>query len=196
VRLPESVATPRLTLRRWTVDDTDVLARAVEESLDHLRPWMSWTADEPLSPEDRMELLRTFQENWESGTDVVYGAFATGQEGSAAASALVGGCGFTRRNDPSCLEIGYWVHVDHLRQGYATEMAAALTDAAFSVAGVERVEIHHDRANTRSGAVPARLGFRFDGERPDPVMAPAEEGFDCSWVVLRADRVSPRDRRR
>ena len=52
------------------------------------------------------------------------------------------------------LEIGYWVHVDHLQKGYATEMARILTSAAFTVPGIERVEIHHDKANTRSGAIP------------------------------------------
>lgn len=200
MRLPESVTTPRLRLRRWTVDEAAVLSRAVEESLDHLRPWMSWTVDEPLSSAARIELLQTFQRNWESGGDVVYGAFAVGIDDPAGGTVLdgtvVGGCGFNRRAEPSVLELGYWVHVDHLRQGYATEIATALTDAGFDVAGVEQVEIHHDRANTRSGAVPARLGFTFEGERPDDVMAPAEEGIDCRWIMRRSDWISRRARRR
>jgi RimJ/RimL family protein N-acetyltransferase len=57
------------------------------------------------------------------------------------------------------------------------------------------VEIHHDRANTRSRVVPARLGFTFEGERADDVMAPAEESIDCRWVMLRPDWVSRRDQR-
>ena len=43
--------------------------------------------------------------------------------------------------------------------GYATELSAALTDLAFTVDGIELVEIHHDAANVRSAAVPAKLGY-------------------------------------
>jgi ribosomal-protein-serine acetyltransferase len=85
------------------------------------------------------------------------------------------------------LEIGYWVHVDHVGRGLATELSAALTDTAFTVDGIERVEIHHDRANVRSGAVPARLGFTLMGEHPAVRRAPAEEGVDCAWSVTRAE---------
>ncbi len=184
VNLPESMATPRLTLRLWRPTDGDALARAIEESLDHLRPWMSWAADEPLSPQARAELIRTFEENWLSGGGVVYGAFLD--------NTVVGGCGLHRRAALSTLEIGYWVHVDHLGKGLATEMAGALTGAAFAIDGVARVEIHHDRANVRSGAVPTPLGFTFAGEHPDAVMAPGEEGTDCTWVMLRADWASQR----
>jgi RimJ/RimL family protein N-acetyltransferase len=205
--LPELVTTPRLILRRWRLADAGVLARAVEESLDHLRPWMSWAADEPLSPGARTELVRTFETDWESGGDVVYGAFlrapppgdappgATSPD-DVGAGTVVGGCGFSRRPRTGALEIGYWVHVHHLRRGYATEMAAGLTDAAFTVAGIERVEIHHDRANRRSAAVPAGLGFTFEGERPDSEMAPAEVGMDWTWSMDRFQWVSRRAGRR
>lgn len=42
-RLPETIDAEGLLLRRWRVDDTEVLHRAVGQSLDHLRPWMGWT---------------------------------------------------------------------------------------------------------------------------------------------------------
>jgi RimJ/RimL family protein N-acetyltransferase len=192
--LPEIVTSARLTLRLWRLDEVDLLSRAVSESLEHLRPCMSWAATEPLSPDERAELLRSFARDWESGGDVVYGAFlGSDTEGDRT---VIGGGGFTRRDASASLEIGYWVHVDHLRRGYAIEMASALIDSAFTVEGVERVEIHHDRAKTRSRSVPARLGFTFVGEHPDDRSAPAEEGIDCGWVVLRADWVNARDRRR
>lgn len=190
--LPEEVTTERLTLRLWRLEDAGLLSEAVAKSLDHLRPWMSWAAAEPLSAEARRELIGKFGQDWESGADVVYGAFRGQPDGT---NTVIGGCGFSRR-DRAGLEIGYWVHVDHLHRGYATEMAAGLTDAAFNVDGIERVEIHHDRANTRSGAVPARLDFTFIGEHPDEAHAPAEDGIDCGWVVFRADWINRREQRR
>jgi ribosomal-protein-serine acetyltransferase len=186
MNLPASVETPRLRLRLWTADDAEALARAVAESLEHLRPWMSWTADEPLSVAARLALIERFQATWAAGGDVVYGAFLADHQNPGSGT-VIGGCGFNRRAEASVLEIGYWVHVDHLHQGYASELAAALTEAAFTLDGIEQLEIHHDRANHRSRAVPARLGYSFEGERPDAVLAPGEEGIDCRWVMARSE---------
>jgi ribosomal-protein-serine acetyltransferase len=193
-RLPETIPAPRLVIRRWRLEDADALSRAVAESLDHLRPWMSWTASEPLTADARATLLRGFERDWESGGDVVYGAWLPNTVGgdtvggeAVGGPTVVGGTGYRRRPERAALEIGYWVHVEHLGHGLATEMASALTDAAFAMEGVDLVEIHHDRANAASAAVPARLGFTFSGEHPDAVEAPAEVGIDCSWLLHRAD---------
>src|SRR5437588_7054280 len=41
--LPERIqGAEGLLLRRWAVDDAEGLGQAVAESLEHLRPWMSW----------------------------------------------------------------------------------------------------------------------------------------------------------
>jgi RimJ/RimL family protein N-acetyltransferase len=126
-------------------------------------------------PTVRRRLIEGWQHDQATdGGDAVYGMFADGT--------VVGGCGLHRRRGPDVLEIGYWVHADHVRQGLATEAARLLTAAAFAVPGIVRVEIHHDRANLASRAVPARLGFTYVGEVPDQVDAPAEEGIDCIWA--------------
>ncbi|WP_419928816.1 GNAT family N-acetyltransferase [Candidatus Poriferisocius sp.] len=173
--LPEVVVGPRLVLRRWRVRDMEILRDAIQESIDHLRPWMSWIEFEPLSDREREALIRTWGKDWIAGEEVVFGAFFGDQ--------VVGGCGFHRRAGPNTLEIGYWVHVDHLRKGYATEMARILTSAAFTVPGIERVEIHHDKANTRSGAIPEALGFNLDGESQVKPHAPATIGIDVAWSM-------------
>lgn len=178
-RLPTEIDTPRLVLRRWTVADAEALNRAVVESIEHLRPWMEWIAVEPMSLEDRVVLIASWEDEWQDGGDAVFGVFHEGT--------VVGGCGLHRRRGPDVLEIGYWVHVEHLRQGYATELARGLTTAAFTVEGVERVEIHHDKANEWSGRVPNGLGFTAGPETADEVRAPAETGTDCCWFVTRDD---------
>ena len=97
----------------------------------------------------------------------------------------IGGTGFHRRQGPTTLEIGYWIGVQHVGHGYATELARALTETAFEQPGIDAVEIHHDRSNVASGAVPARLGFRLVGERRRPRLAPGECGIECAWRTER-----------
>src|SRR5947199_713703 len=40
LRLPERIEDERIVLRRWRVSDAALLQQAVEESMEHLRPWM------------------------------------------------------------------------------------------------------------------------------------------------------------
>ncbi len=177
--LPERVVGPRLVLRRWRVSDMEVLRDAIQDSIDHLRPWMSWIEFEPLSDRDRTALIRRWEDDWKAGQEVVFGAFVGDQ--------VVGGCGFHKRAGPQTLEIGYWVHVDHLRRGYASEMARILTSAAFTVPDIERVEIHHDKANTRSGAIPKALGYHLGGESTVKPHAPATIGIDIAWSMTKEE---------
>ena len=171
--VPETLVGPRVVLRRWTVADVAVLSAAIARNLEHLRPWMPWIADEPLSPGARTALVERWERSWRAGGDAVLGVFL-GDE-------VVGGCGLHRRRGPSGLEIGYWIDAGHTGRGLASEAATLLTEAAFEVPGCSFVEIHHDRANVASAAVPRRLGYRFVGERPDTVEAPGEVGVDCTW---------------
>ncbi len=173
VPLPEVVTTPQLTIRRWTISDASALHQAVTDSMDHLRPFMDWAAFEPVSRVDRVARIEQWERDHQAGGDAVYGVFRHGE--------VVGGCGLHRRDGPASLEIGYWVHVDHLRRGYATELARGLTEAALDRPDIDRIEIHHDKANTYSGRVPAALGYRFVEERPIEVKAPGQSGISWVW---------------
>ena len=178
-RLPETMSSPRLTLRRWVEADAQRLSAAILYNLDHLRPWMPWISAEPMTPEQRLELINQWQVDWEQGGDVLVGAFLD--------DVVIGSTGLHRRRGPGVLEIGYWVHVDHTRNGFATELASSLTTAAFTVPEIDHVEIHHDKANIASAGIPPRMGYTFVGEMPVVVSAPGEVGIDCRWLVTRSD---------
>jgi len=182
-RLPDRVETERLVLRQWTEDDVPGLNAAVLASLDHLRPWMPWIAGEPETVARRSERVVRWRNDWASGGDSVLGVFLDGVP--------IGG-GMHRRVGEGGIEIGYWIHVDHVRKGYATELSRALTDAAFQNDGIDRVEIHHDKANIASGRVPERLGFSLAGEKPREPQAPGEMGIERVWVMTR-ERWTTRD---
>jgi ribosomal-protein-serine acetyltransferase len=165
-------------LRHWRAEDADAQARAIQESLDHLRPWMPWAAEEPKPLGERLAMIRGWEAERRAGTGEYLAVWLDGD--------LVGSCGLHRRIGPSGLEIGYWIHPGHLRRGLATDVARQLCERAFADPAVDHVEIHHDRANVASGGVPAKLGFELVGDTPRPPQAQGEEGVERVWRLTRA----------
>jgi ribosomal-protein-serine acetyltransferase len=162
-----------LLLRRWVPDDAEALGRAVAESIEHLRPWMAWIGEEPVALERRRAMIAEWERDWSGGGDVILGVFLDRR--------VAGGCGLHKRIGDGGLEIGYWIHPAYLRRGLATLTARILTEAAFTVPRITRVEIHHDKANHASAGVPRKLGFEWLGEAPDEPEAPAELGIEWRW---------------
>lgn len=166
-----------LVLRRWVPADAEALGQAVSESADHLRPWMAWIAFEPMTLEVRRSRIVEWEQEWSRGGEVILGTFVDGR--------VAGDCGLHRRIGPDGLEIGYWTHAAYLRRGLGTRTARLLTDAAFTVPGITRVEIHHDRSNQASAGVPRKLGFEWLGESRDEPEAPGEEGVEWRWRMTK-----------
>lgn len=62
-------------------------------------------------------------------------------------------------------KIGYWLDAGHQGKGTMTRASEALVQHAFTDLEFNRVEIEVAVRNTRSRAIPERLGFTFDGIR-------------------------------
>lgn len=176
--LPERLEGPNgLLLRRWVPDDAPLLARAVSESIDHLRPWMGWVKQEPLPLTRRKEMLEAWQQEWLRGGDAVMGVFLSGH--------VAGSCGVHQRVGRGGLEIGYWTHPSFLRIGIASGATRTLTAAAFTSPDITHLEIHHDKANEASAGVPRKLGYHLIEQVRDEPEAPAELGIECRWRLTR-----------
>lgn len=174
--LPERIELPDgILLRRLTREDLPTLVDAVNSTLDTLRPWMPW-AQEPVDVDKQGEWLAACEEMWRTGTGFNWGVFAPDGE-------LVGGTGFHVRNGPGVLEIGYWLRAAYEGRGIMTRVAAALTETARSVEGVERVEIHTDVDNVRSAAIPQRLGYMLMDVREVERESPAATGRHQIWSI-------------
>lgn len=163
-QVPGHVETERLVLRRYTADDAEQMAEVVTRNVDHLRRYMEWIKFEPQTVEQRREWIAGENANFDAGTGYTMGIFD--REGH-----LLGGTGYHVQENPDRLEIGYWIAAEHEGKGYVTEASAALTYVALEVAGAEICDIAHAPSNTRSAAIPQRLGF----ERQDE---PGHDGFD------------------
>jgi RimJ/RimL family protein N-acetyltransferase len=173
VVVPERVETPRLVIRVLVASDAGELHRAVTENVEHLRPWMPWIAFEPLGVRDREKLIAEWATDRERGSGTGYGIFLDGR--------YIGGTGLHARVGRGALEIGYWIDRSHEGRGYVTETAAALTEAALAIDGVDLVRIHTDINNHRSAAVPSRLGYAMAEVITRPVEAPGEAGKLQVW---------------
>lgn len=156
--------------------------KAIEESLDHLRPWMPWAACEPEPIEKKARRLAGFQRRFERGSDMIYGAF------DPDGTTVLGGFGLHRRIGDGAVEMGYWIHVDHVGQGLATEGAAALTRVGFEVEHRGRIEIHCDPENLPSAAIARNLGYDHQVTVAGCVTAPGMTPRDTMIWTMRRDR--------
>lgn len=151
------IETERLVVRCYQPSDTQLLADSVMESVEHLKPWMPWAHSEPTPFEQRLDRVNRFRGRFDLKEDYIYGIFNPEE------TQLLGGTGLHTRLGDNQLEIGYWIHKDHVNKGLVTESTAALVKVAFEIVHVHRVEIHCDPGNHASASIPRKLGFTHEG---------------------------------
>jgi len=180
---PYRIETERLVLRCWDPADAELLADAVSSSLPELRQWMPWAHDEPSTLDRRIDLLREFRSKFDAGEDWIYGIF------SPDGATVLGGTGLHPRVGDGALEIGYWIRSGATGAGLGGEAAAAMTRAGFRVCGVDRMEIRVDPDNTRSAAIPERLGYTMEARlrRRLPPLAPGTQRTDVLVYTMFAE---------
>jgi RimJ/RimL family protein N-acetyltransferase len=150
---PYRIETERLVVRCYEPRDAPLLKAAIDSSLEHLQPWMPWAHQEPQTLEQKIELIRHFRANFDSGENFTCGIL------NADETEVLGGTGLHPRIGPGGLEIGYWIRASATRRGFVTESSAALTRVAFEVCDADRVEIRIEPGNRSSFGVPRKLGF-------------------------------------
>ena len=162
---PYRIETERLVIRCYEPEDAPLLKAAVDQSIEHLLPWMPWARFEPQTLDEKVELCRTFRGQFDLDDNYVYAIFTPDE------TEQLGGSGFHKRANEGSLEIGYWVSSGAVGQGIATEATAVQTRAALELCGIDRVDIQVEPRNERSLAIPRRLGFTEEGtlrRRLDP----------------------------
>ncbi len=178
---PARIETERLVLRCYTLDDIPALDTVVPANRERLITYLPWAEHEPLAPSARRETVQGFIDGFAAGSDFTLGIF------DRATGAYLGGTGLHLRVHlpPDTLEIGYWLAADAEGKGLMTEAAAALTWVALAAMRAKRVEIHCDPANTRSRAVPARLGYVLEDTRHGPCGGDGREALQEIWAITR-----------
>ena len=145
--------TERLIIRCYHPTDAVLLKKSIDESIEHLLPWMPWAKNEPENIQTKIERLRKFRGQFDLGEDYTFGVFNKDE------TVLIGSTGLHTRAGEQAREIGYWINVNHLGNGYALEVAKALTKVGFEIEDLERIEIHCSVDNIRSQSIPKKMGY-------------------------------------
>jgi ribosomal-protein-serine acetyltransferase len=174
--LPELVVGDQIKLSRWRADMVDEVHAVVARSQPTLSAFLPWAAAMP-SAADEAAAQATTEQRWREGRMVGWTLVEDG--------AIRGMVGLHRRGGPDELEIGYWLDDLATGRGLMTEAAAMATDVAFSVEGIDGVEIIHDAANHRSAGVPSRLGYRRLAAFTSIATARCESGIKVRWCMRR-----------
>lgn len=173
---PESIELAVGVLGRIREADAGPVAQAIAASFDHLRLWMPWATEGARHLDAQRIFCHESETRWDEGSDYIWLLRPHGDD------AVAGSFGLHRPVGPGAIEVGYWVHADYVRRGYATAGAYALTAAALQLADVKRVLIRTDENNVASAAIPRRLGYRLDHGEDRPPEAPAESGRLQVWM--------------
>ncbi len=153
----EELRGERVLVRPHRPSDAEEHFAAVEESRHYLLPWLPWAA-RYASVDDSRQFINACIARWYLRDDFIVGVW------DVQTGCFLGGSGLhPRQRDVPSYEIGYWLRRSAEGHGYMTETVKLLADYAFASLGANSVFIRCDARNTRSIAIPTRLGFPLEG---------------------------------
>lgn len=144
-----------LTLELLAPRHAQELYAAVEENRDHLRPWMPWI-ESTKSVDDTRAFISTTVNQLASNSGFQT-AIRSGEK-------IIGVVGMHRIDwENRFTSLGYWLAKEAQGKGVMTRACAACIAHSFSELHLHRVEIRCATENSRSRAIPERLGFVSEG---------------------------------
>ena len=146
--------TPRLILRRFTVEDAQAMFTNWASDPEITR-WMRWAPH--ISPEFTRNLLQDWVASYENGAYLW--AIVRKEDGE-----LIGSLGclpFSDEELPPALAPGYCIGRAFWNKGYATEAMQVVMDYMVHKVKVDTMYCSHATENISSGRVMQKAGFTF-----------------------------------
>jgi ribosomal-protein-serine acetyltransferase len=142
-------------MRQFEPRDAETVFAVVDRNREHLRQWLPWV-DHSHSPEDIRQFILRVQAQFEADQGPNAGIWV---EGVFAGNVGCHPISWANRN----CSVGYWIDAGRQGKGVITRCCAAMLDYLFDEMRLHRVEIRCGTGNTRSCAIPERLGFTREG---------------------------------
>ena len=136
-------------------EDADALFTLVDANRAHLRCWLPWL-DAIRSPAEKLAFIQAMRK---LAADNIGFSAAIRVETEIAGVAVYRTVDSVNRSG----SVGYWLAEPYQGRGLATRACQALIDFAFAALNMNRVGIACAVENTRSRAIPQRLGFQHEG---------------------------------
>lgn len=154
--IPLSFRTPRFTIRRYNLDDEEVLFEAARESINEIHPYLPWCHPQ-YSIEDSRSWLLTIEPNWND--EQSYGFAIIDNESGK----FMGGCGLNSIDVTPVANLGYWIRSSEIGNGVASEATIGLLKFGFESLGLTRIEIMMSTKNEASKKVAVNAGAILEG---------------------------------
>lgn len=187
IDIPMPIKTPRLTLRPIMPNDGQKTHEAIVETYDQLKLWMPWAKTLETADATEANIRKAYADFiLRNDMRLIAHENTTGK--------AVAFCGLHRFNwEARKFEIGYWVRASAQGNGYATEIANALTQYAFQALQANRVMIMHAKGNDRSRNVIEKLGFEREGIYRNDMVLNGELTDHYIYARLNAKNLPPLD---
>ena len=144
-----------ITLELPQMHHADEITRVVRENVERLQKWMPWAA----SDYDERSARTFIQANLNALSDTGSFGMLIRYDG-----VMAGTIGFHDLDTVNrSAHIGYWISKDFEGRGIMTRCCRVLIDHLFDDLDLNRVQINCNVENTRSRAIPERLGFELEG---------------------------------
>lgn len=144
-------------LRAFDFGEADTLYQAVWESMDELRPWMSW-ANKNYTAETAKNFITVTRSQWSGGAHYGFAIL------EACSGELLGGCSLSHIHPVyHFCNLGYWVRTSRHGRGIAGRAAELAAKFAFERLGLIRVEIVIAVGNSASQRVAEKIGAHYEG---------------------------------
>lgn len=182
VDFPDRIETERLFLRPYQPGDGSWYYQAGQRNREHLLEFEAGNAIlEPCSEQEAEILVRELAAEWVGRRCFFMGAFKKDSQ-EFVAQIFVGPVNW----DLPEFEVGFFVDIDHERQGHVTEALRAVLSVLFNQAGAHRVRLQTDETNLRSRKVAERCGFILEGTlRESKCRKDGSFGNDLIYGLLR-----------
>jgi len=146
-------------LKELEIGDAAHIFKAIDSQREYLGEWLPFV-EFTKSVKDSLEYVNTVVSMPENYKEWQFAVFC-GDDFAG----LAGFKGTDRLNRKS--EIGYWLCEEFQHRGIMTDSVRALIKFGFSELGLNRIMIKCAPGNEKSGRIPQRLGFTFEGTERD-----------------------------
>lgn len=144
-----------IELKTFSLDDVNALCQLIDKNRALIGEWLIWV-DKVKSVEDVEKLIEGYNARREKGEGMNFGIWYQ--------TKLIGYISYAYINTESKkANIAYLLDIDYQGKGIITKSCETLIDYGFNQLNLHRIEISCAEGNSKSRAIPERLGFTKEG---------------------------------